>query len=603
MGFAELLSRSGFNFPDHVILSLVKAADVNEDGVIEYEEFVPAMLGLMEACNEDDHTPDVGEGVPMWDEVPADMLERYLEKLFQIGDTNGDGVLQPVEFLELLTRAGLRFPANLVLKLFLEADTNHDGVIEYDEFMPAMLAVIESMKDGITDAAVEEFAMPNPADVPADMMADYLQKLFKVADSNDDGVLSPIEFAELLSRSGFNFPDHVILSLVKAADVNEDGVIEYEEFVPAMLALMEACNEDDHTPDVGEGVPMWDEVPADMLERYLAKLFQIGDTNGDGVLQPVEFLELLTRAGLRFPPKLVLKLFLEADTNHDGVIEYDEFMPAMLAVIDAMREPTPSAPPAPAAPPAPPAPSGDYESEARDFLLRGMDRNKLERTILRSFLFADTKNTGVLDESEFASCIQDLGLGLTPSHIAELMRAVDKNEDGVIAYDEWVPLAFELMVRTIAMHLASENQPAAAPSAKPQSGAAWKAIATSYEPAPAPSPVVRPKVTAAKGPVPELEGRVHALQSRRLLRGWVKELFAELDADMDGRLSEEELSSSCGLQMARQMIKEMDRNQDGKLSQVEVRDYFDAEATKAVHEKGIPEWEYLQSVVEMLKIC
>jgi Ca2+-binding EF-hand superfamily protein len=299
----------------------------------------------------------------------------------------------------------------------------------------------------------------------------------------------------------------------------------------------------------------------------------------------------------------VLKLFLEADTNHDGVIEYDEFMPAMLAVIESMREPAPPAPTASS------SSSGDYESEARDFLLRGMDRDKLERTILRSFLFADTQNTGssilhgVLDESQFASCIQDLGLGLTPSHIAELMKAVDKNEDGVIAYDEWVPLAFELMVRTIAMHLASENQPAPAPAAKPQSGAAWKAIATSYEPAPAPSPVVRPKVTAAKGPVPELEGRVHALQSRRLLRGWVKELFAELDADMDGRLSEEELSSSCGLQMARQMIKEMDRNQDGKLSQVEVRDYFDAEATKAVHEKGIPEWEYLQSVVEMLKIC
>jgi len=179
--------------------------------------------------------------------------------------------------------------------------------------------------------------MPNPADVPADMMADYLQKLFKVADSNDDGVLSPIEFAELLSRSGFNFPDHVILSLVKAADVNEDGVIEYEEFVPAMLGLMEAANEDDHTPDVGEGVPMWDEVPADMLERYLEKLFQIGDTNGDGVLQPQEFLELLTRAGLRFPANLVLKLFLEADTNGDGVIEYDEFMPAMLDVIAAMK--------------------------------------------------------------------------------------------------------------------------------------------------------------------------------------------------------------------------------------------------------------------------
>merc|ERR1712166_925854 len=297
----------------------------------------------MEAANEDDHTPDVGEGVPMWDEVPADMLERYLEKLFQIGDTNGDGVLQPQEFLELLTRAGLRFPANLVLKLFLEADTNGDGVIEYDEFMPAMLAVIAAVK-GESEAPAEsnpesfESGMPNPADVPADMMVDYLQKLFKIADSNDDGVLSPVEFAELLSRSGFNFPDHMIIQMIKAADVNEDGVIEYEEFVPAMMGLAAAMNEEDLAPDVGEGVPMWDEVPADMLERYLEKLFQIGDTNGDGVLQPQEFKELLTRAGLRFPPKLVLNLFLEADTNHDGVIEYDEFMPAMLEVIASMKE-------------------------------------------------------------------------------------------------------------------------------------------------------------------------------------------------------------------------------------------------------------------------
>merc|ERR1711865_962227 len=386
MGFAELLSRSGFNFPEHMIISLVKAADVNEDGVIEYEEFVPAMLGLMEAANEDDHTPDVGEGVPMWDEGPADMLERYLEKLFQIGDTNGDGVLQPKEFLELLTRAGLRFPPKLVLKLFLEADTNHDGVIEYDEFMPAMLAVIESMKDAVTDAAVEEFAMPNPADVPADMMADYLQKLFKVADSNDDGVLSPVEFAELLSRSGFNFPDHMILSLVKAADVNEDGVIEYEEFVPAMLGLMEAAHEDDHTPDVGEGVPMWDEVPLDMLERYLEKLFQIGDTNGDGVLQPKEFLELLTRAGLRFPANLVLKLFLEADTNGDGVIEYDEFMPAMLAVIASMKD-------------------GITTAAAEEFAMPNpadVPADMMADYLQKLFKVADSNDDGVLSPVEFA---------------------------------------------------------------------------------------------------------------------------------------------------------------------------------------------------------
>merc|ERR1711998_708796 len=379
--------------------------------------------------------------------------------------------------------------------------------------------------------AVEEFAMPDPADVPADMMADYLQKLFKVADTNDDGVLSPVEFADLLSRSGFNFPAHVVVSLVKAADVNEDGMIEYEEFVPAMLGLMEAANEADLQPE-------------------------------------------------------------------DGVIQYEEFMPAMLAVIDALRDGEDVD--APVAADAPVVEDDDLDRQAREFLLKGMPRDKLERAILRSFLFADTKNIGVLDESEFAACIQDLGLGLSPVHIAELMVAVDKNEDGVIAYDEWVPLAFELMVRTVKKQLA-DAKPTPAPVTEPVTGS-WTAIAKSYtEPLPR-APVARPALSGNKGPTPELEGRVHALQSRRLLRQWVKDLFSQLDTDMDGRLSEDEIASQAGRQMAKDMIAAMDRNKDGKLSQVEMRDFFDAEAARATEEKGIPEWEFLDSVVKMLGI-
>lgn len=90
--------------------------------------------------------------------------------------------------------------------------------------------------------------------------------------------------------------------------------------------------------DVVEVVPLWNEVPDEMLERYLGKLFRIGDAKGCGVLQPKEFVELLTRAGLRFPPSLVQKLFLAAGVNKEGVIEYDGIMPAMLSLIATAKE-------------------------------------------------------------------------------------------------------------------------------------------------------------------------------------------------------------------------------------------------------------------------
>jgi len=76
----------------------------------------------------------------------VEQLITYFNRLFQISDFNGDGVLQPLEFLDLLQRSGLNFPPDIILNLFIAADTNHDGVIEYDEYIMAMTAVLEGYK-------------------------------------------------------------------------------------------------------------------------------------------------------------------------------------------------------------------------------------------------------------------------------------------------------------------------------------------------------------------------------------------------------------------------------------------------------------------------
>merc|ERR1711939_1110904 len=195
--------------------------------------------------------------IPNFSDVPPEMLERYLTRLFQIGDTTGDGVLQFQEFLELLTRCGLRFPAEIVLEIFLLADTTQDGALQCDEFIPAMMAIIAGANEAQSGATFPESraapppraraaaaqgrvnatgsAIPNFADVPPAMLDSYLTKLFQIGDTNSDGVLSPTDFQNLLSRCGFNLPADAILKLVREADVNGDGVIDFEEFRDAML--------------------------------------------------------------------------------------------------------------------------------------------------------------------------------------------------------------------------------------------------------------------------------------------------------------------------------------------------------------------------------
>jgi Ca2+-binding EF-hand superfamily protein len=339
-----------------------------------------------------------------------------------------------------------------------------------------------------------------------------------------------------------------------------------------------------------------------MLEKYLGKLFSIGDSNGDGVLQPQEFLELLTRCGLRFPAEVVLDIFLKADVNGDGVIEYDEFIPAMKAIIAGAKEATSSGSEMPSIEDVPPA--------------------MLERYFQKLFAVADVNGDGVLQPSEFKRLLELSGFNFDKATVRKLLNAADVNQDGVIEYDEFVPVAMEILKSKIGTtsRRTAKVKPAPtapvtrrAPAPPPQAAKAKPAQASvsqraakvtpSYPP-PArynpPQRAAKPKVLQKKDDVASLEGRVLAVQSRRIIRSKIKELFTRLDIDQDGRLTVSELASAFGDGMARRIEVTLDRNHDGRVTQYEMRRFFDDECSKAV-ESGVPEFKYLEGIVEMLE--
>lgn len=51
-GVQGLLSACGFGFSRETVDRMLAAADTNHDGVIQYQEFVPAMLSIMESVAE-----------------------------------------------------------------------------------------------------------------------------------------------------------------------------------------------------------------------------------------------------------------------------------------------------------------------------------------------------------------------------------------------------------------------------------------------------------------------------------------------------------------------------------------------------------------------
>jgi Ca2+-binding EF-hand superfamily protein len=323
----NLLSKSGFKFSEQAIQDLMISADTNKDGLIQFDEFCVAIKGLQSGGFS---SSVVGAPpMPALADVPAAQLNDYMLRLFKIGDKDGNGVLDSEELTSLLRKSGFNFSDAMISEFMRKADTNHDGVIQYDEFCVA----IKQLQKGGFSAASTPPAMPALSDVPAEQLENYLQRLFKIGDKNNDGVLDGVELRNLLQKSGFNLDVQTIADIMVAVDVNKDGVIQYDEFCEAIKGLIQMLPSANLLAKSSSDMPDINVIERAQLESYFQRLFAIGDINNDGVLSPEEFESLLRKSGFNFDDNTIGEIMDSADVNHDGVIEYDEFVPAIMAMV------------------------------------------------------------------------------------------------------------------------------------------------------------------------------------------------------------------------------------------------------------------------------
>jgi len=313
------------------------------------------------------------------------------------------------------------------------------------------------------------------------------------------------------------------------------------------------------------------------------------------VLQPQEFQRLLELSGFNFSKTQITELRAAADVNGNGVIEYEEFIPVAMSILGAQQD----------------AMDNFIESQdedaARQLLLAEQSRPQLERMMKKMFLFADEDCSGALDYQEFKKCLNQMGLPINAGQVTELLKMVDVNQDGKVSYEEFVPVAFELLVKVMTGKLepkasATAEEPAPpAPSSPGPSRDGWTAYSSLYKSkTPTDAPVAKVAVVPDNTDVASLEGRVLSVQCRRIIRSKIKDLFARLDKDNDGRLSVVELSSAFGSSVAQQIVATLDRNNDDQVTQYEMRRFFDDQCTQATA-SGVPEYKYLEGVVEMLE--
>lgn len=102
----------GQNPSESELNDMINEVDVNNDGSIDFPEFLTMMARKMKDSDSE-----------------AEIIEA-----FKVFDTNGDGKISAAELRHVLTSIGEKLSDYEVDKMIEEADTNNDGEIDIKEF-------------------------------------------------------------------------------------------------------------------------------------------------------------------------------------------------------------------------------------------------------------------------------------------------------------------------------------------------------------------------------------------------------------------------------------------------------------------------------------
>lgn len=247
--------QSRLDFPKDEIWRFLAEADMNSDGMIEYEEFIPLALQIIQGMYAkkrfEHHMADVQTHAEdlLVHGMSREELTDLIGSIFEQCDTDQSGVLSKQEFVAALTSMELGLTRREINAIMFQIDMDNDGNISYKEFVPFAFDLLAKL----TSLRLLETELEN------DEMAYYLMDLFKAKDTEMTGLLSAEDIRDLLHQAMLGLSRMQIYTVISEAEVNSDGRIAYSVFVPRAVEIIrnmlsfEKCIARDHKPQDDEG--------------------------------------------------------------------------------------------------------------------------------------------------------------------------------------------------------------------------------------------------------------------------------------------------------------------------------------------------------------
>jgi len=297
-----------------------------------------------------------------------------------------------------------------------------------------------------------------------------LLDLFTAADTDGSGQIGLKELRgvleQLVKPGWMQLDDSELNFLLYNLDTDGNGQLSFAEFLPMAFDMLVTVVIDMHdfeeqmveeemeeemvrhaeevamATDIASGAGM----TMDQLQFTLEKLFLAHDKDGNGVLDQSEFvlcmIELIRNDG-GIDRKVGAEIFRAIDMNGDGLVEWKEFVgPAVRIIHSTMNAED-------AEEVFEDATLEKRRQEASEAILSTQTQAELEDTLKGLFEDVDQDASGTVDMKELRAVLTKLNVDVSDAELNNLLFKLDVNSDGRLSVEEFLPVAFEMLVNTV----------------------------------------------------------------------------------------------------------------------------------------------------------
>lgn len=458
--FQALMEQVELGISSQELRFVISEADENENGVVDYEEFVPLAVDLIQSFRARNRAKalnsheDVMVDDLIFQSISTEELQKSanacLEKIYEI-DTKRYGLIRAPELKKALhsVAAAVGIRDNEIGMLCQMLPRDQFGRVKYNatptafyetlgkvRFMTMKNAMIEAQGSGLQkylldlckeeEMKTEGFKGPKEKFVP-------------------NGIISCRSLINILSNSSrLSLSRLQVLVIMSEASVL-DGMINYFQFVPVVAKAIEIMFEPKALRQRAELIEKTDLSPeallqgmsSDMFEQRLLTLFKSYDIDHNGLLDQNEFIACLESLDLQLTYGEMVALMAAADTEQHGYLKFEEFVgffthnllnlerEKRLRLLQSSMQ-------------------NDGGSNAQGNKKDEQEQDLITR-LMHLFQLYDPEDTGFIRFEDFDSILHNFSLHSSKFLMDLMISELQVNDDGLVEYSKSLKLCGDLL--------------------------------------------------------------------------------------------------------------------------------------------------------------